>query len=217
MEEHDPRLLRAVASVSARDRADFAREVLILWLSYGRSCASFAAYVEGEGFEDILLLAEKYRDVEANTGDCRNVEGFDAEHWLSSLIEGSGAASVGLLDQVEGDLNHAEALRGEWVPGVAAEQALYAIALCAARALLIICGIDATSDVSVFASFREHFILSGLIDRKFEPVVAAGEARDAFALVGMRDSVFALLDDVSALYKGLDDSFRLDSRNVPIN
>jgi uncharacterized protein (UPF0332 family) len=86
------------------------------------------------------------------------------------------------------------------------EAALYSIALCSARALLITRGIEAATDTAVFENFRKHFLASGLIDSNFEPVLAAAQQADALA--PLRQQVFTLLDGVDALYSGMDNSLR---------
>jgi uncharacterized protein (UPF0332 family) len=43
--------------------------------------------------------------------------------------------------------------------------------------LLITRGIEARSDVAVFADFSKHFIAAGLVDKRFQRMVTAAEER----------------------------------------
>jgi uncharacterized protein (UPF0332 family) len=91
---------------------------------------------------------------------------------------------------------------------VSGEDALYAISLRSARALLITRGIEAPTDTAVFENFRKHFIQAGLIAARFETVIAAAQQKKAEGLNQLEEEVFALLDAVEALYRGMDNSLR---------
>ena len=88
------------------------------------------------------------------------------------------------------------------------DDALYSISLRCARALLITRSIEAPTDGAVFQNFRTHFIESGLIGKRFEPVVAAAQKKDVAALNQLEEEIFALLEAVEALYRSMDNSLR---------
>jgi sulfite reductase (ferredoxin) len=131
--------------------------------------------------------------------------------------KGAGECSAGLFDLIEVDLKQARRLReqlnsAEPQHREETEAALYSIALCSARALLITRGIEAATDAAVFENFRKHFLASGLIDSHFEPVIAAAQQADTLAPI--RQQAFALLDAVDALYRGMDNSLRFTAAPV---
>jgi sulfite reductase (ferredoxin) len=120
-----------------------------------------------------------------------------------------GECSAGLFDLIEVDLKTARNLREELRSGDSQDDdALYAIALRSARALLITRGIEAPTDIAVFENFRKHFIQAGLIGARFEPVIVAAQQKDAETLNRFEEEVFALLEAVEALYRSMDNSLR---------
>jgi sulfite reductase (ferredoxin) len=122
---------------------------------------------------------------------------------------GIGECSAGLFDLIEVDLNGARQLREELRSGaLQSEDALYAIVLRSARALLITRGIEAPTDVAVFENFARHFIQAGLIDRRFESVIRSARQENTWELNQLEEEVFALLNAVEALYRSMDNSLR---------
>jgi sulfite reductase (ferredoxin) len=190
--------------VNAHDLPSFVQDVLEIWLQKRSRFDSFAAYVDGEGLQDLRVIADKYREIPDISEDRSYYIDWDAKELFSLAGKGLGECAAGLFDLIEVDLKHAATLRDASPEG----HALYTIVLCSARALLITQGVEAHSDDAVFESFRKHFILSGLIDARFERVIAAAQAHDVTALSLYKDDVSALLDAVNALYKSLDNSLR---------
>lgn len=207
------RLARPIDRVSARDLPRFVEDVLTLWLEKKQGHASFADYIDAEGADDLRSIADRYRNIPAPEADRSYYCDWDSDEMFSLAGKGAGECSAGLFDLIEVDLKHAKRLREPLQAGVVqeaeeAEAALYAITLCSARALLITRGIEAPTDTAVFENFRKHFIASGLIDSRFEPVVVAAQRQPAELLAPQKDEAFALLDAVDALYRGMDNSLR---------
>ena len=93
-------------------------------------------------------------------------------------------------------------------PDDVVNETLYRIALSSARMLLITRGIEARSDAAAFADFRKHFIAVGLVDKRFQRVIAAAEEEDFVALRLMAAEVGALAEAVESLYASMDNSLR---------
>ncbi len=199
----DARLAQQTVRVNAHDLPAFVQDVLEIWLQKKARFDSFADYVDGEGLQDLRVVADKYREIPDIGEDRSYYVDWGAKELFSLAGKGLGECAAGLFDLIEVDLKQAAALRD-----AGASDALYTIALCSARALLITQGVEAHSDDAVFESFRKHFLLTGLIDARFEAVIAAAQRHDAAALGRQRDEVSALLDAVQALYKSLDNSLR---------
>jgi hypothetical protein len=68
----------------------------------------------------------------------------------------------------------------------------------------------------VFENFRKHFIQSGLIETRFEPLIAAAQQLEFSKLEEHRQDVFALLDAVEMLYKSMDNSLRFAAAAVAV-
>ena len=203
------RLARQIDRVSAHDLPEFVHEVLKRWLVRKDSYQSFAAYVDGEGLDEIRAIAGRFRNIPAFSEDKSYYYDWGAADPFSLAGKGVGECSAGLFDLIEVDLTSARELREEYRSGeLQDEDKLYSISLRCARALLITRSIEAPTDSAVFQNFRTHFIESGLIDKRFEPVVAAAQQKDAAALNELEDEVFALLEAVEALYRSMDNSLR---------
>jgi len=203
------RLARQIDRVSARDLPEFVHEVLKRWLVRKDSYRSFAAYVDGEGAEEIRAIADRFRNIPAYGEDQSYYYDWGATNPFSLAGKGVGECSAGLFDLIEVDLKSARNLREEFRSGeLQGEGTLYSITLRCARALLITRSIEAPTDSAVFQNFRTHFIESGLIGKRFEPVIAAAQQKDAVALNQLEDEVFAFLEAVEALYRSMDNSLR---------
>jgi sulfite reductase (ferredoxin) len=203
------RLARQIDRVSARDLPEFVHEVLKQWLVRKHSYPSFAAYVDGEGADEIRGIADRFREIPAYSEDESYYYDWGAAEPFSLVGKGVGECSAGLFDLIEVDLKSARELREELRNGdVQSEDTLYSISLRCARALLITRSIEAPTDGAVFENFRTHFIESGLIGKRFDPVVAAAQRKDVAELSQLEEEVFALLEAVEALYRSMDNSLR---------
>ena len=213
----DARLAQPIDRVSARDLPRFVEDVLKLWIEKKPLHANFADYIDADGTQDIRALADRYRNIPAPEADRSYYCDWASDEMFSLAGKAAGECSAGLFDLIEVDLKHAKRLREQLNPAEAsaqaqdpqeAEAALYSVTLCSARALLITRGIEAPTDAAVFENFRKHFIFSGLIDSRFEPVVAAAQQHPSEPLATHKEETFALLDAVDALYRSMDNSLR---------
>ena len=213
----EARLARPIDRVSARDLPGFVEDVLKVWLEKKPAYSSFADYIDAEGADDLRGIADRYRNIPAPEADRSYYCDWDSDEMFSLAGKGAGECSAGLFDLIEVDLKQAKRLREQLTSAEPqrreeTEAALYSIALCSARALLITRGIEAATDTAVFENFRNLFLASGLIDSNFEPVIAAAQQADTLAPI--RQQVFTLLDGVDALYRGMDNSLRFAAASV---
>jgi len=207
--EGKARLARQIDRVSARDLPEFVHEVLKLWLLKKDSYSSFAAYVDGEGTQEIRAVADRFRVIPDFSVDKAYYYDWGAKDSFSLVGRGLGECSAGLFDLIELDLKSARHLREEFRSDDSQdEDTLYAISLRSARALLITRGIEAPTDSAVFENFCKHFIQAGLIGARFEPVITAAQQKNTEGLNQLEEEVFALLDAVEALYRRMDNSLR---------
>jgi len=203
------RLARQIDRVSAHDLPEFVHEVLKRWLVKKDSYPSFVAYVDREGADEIRRIADRFREIPAYSEVKSYYYDWGASEPFSLAGKGVGECSAGLFDLIEVDLKSARELREEFRSGeLQSDDTLYSISLRCARALLITRSIEAATDSAVFQNFRTHFIESGLIGRRFDPVVAAAQQKDVAALNQLEEEVFALLEAVESLYRSMDNSLR---------
>ena len=207
--EGKARLARQIDRVSARDLPEFVHEVLKLWLVRKENYPSFAAYMDGDGTREIRAIADRFRAIPTIGEDKSYYYDWGAKDTFSLVARGVGECSAGLFDLIEVDLKSARQLREELRSGESqGDDALYAICLRSARALLITRAIEAPTDSAVFEYFRKHFIQSGLIGARFDPVIAVAQQRNSEALSQFEEEIFALLDAVEALYRSMDNSLK---------
>lgn len=210
------RFARQIARVSAHDLPFFVRDVVALWLERKAAHPSFADYVDNGGESDIRAIAERYREIPDFRDDRSYYVDWGATEPFSLAGRGTGECAAGLFDLIELDLKAAARLRDrDPAAGVSESERLVRLVFLASRALLITRGVQAPSDASVFAGFRKHFLLSGLIDARFEGVVAVAERRDETALQRMEPDVLALLAAVDGLYRSMDNSLRFPAEASP--
>jgi sulfite reductase (ferredoxin) len=208
----EARLARQIDRVNARDLPEFVHDLLELWLQKKSRFNSFSEYIDGEGTADIKSIADKYRTIPEVAADANYCTDWGATSLFSLVGKGVGECSAGLFDLIEVDLKLARRLRDEVASNDSSnDQALYAITLSSARALLITRAIEAPTDAAVFEYFRKHFIHSGLVDTRFLPLIAAAQQLEFAALSELSPDVFALLDAVDALYKSMDNSLRFSA------
>jgi sulfite reductase (ferredoxin) len=195
--------------VSARDLPEFVHEVLKLWILTKNEYRSFAAYVDGEGTQQIREIAGRFREIPAYSDDESYYRDWGARETFSLVGRGVGECSAGLFDLIEVDLNGARQLLEELRSGdLESGRTLYAVTLRSARALLITRGIEVLTGAAVFENFSRHFIQSGLIDRRFETVMQRAREKNTEALNELEEEVVALLNAVENLYRSMDNSLR---------
>ena len=143
--------------------------------------------------------------------------GAKEEFSLAGL--GPGECGAGVFDMIESDINdakrHLEAARDAMVGKIDkdAGEELYKALLSAAKALLIVRGVEPTDDLEAFRVFEEQFVDKGLLPEGFRGLQKKG----AQFLSGLLDEeglkeglgfVEDLVRRVEGLYQSLDDSLR---------
>ena len=122
-----------------------------------------------------------------------------------------------LFDLIEVDLKQIQSLEKKLSGGVSGEEredALYQLALSSARMLLVTRGIEAHSDMAIFASFSMHFIQAGLVDTRFQSVINAAQSKDLDALRADEADVLALAQEIKKLYASMDNSLRFPAETT---
>jgi sulfite reductase (ferredoxin) len=208
---NEARLAKSFGRIPARDLPHFVADLLSLWLDKKIHYASFADYVDGEGSADIIALQARYPEAPDFYLNRDYYSDWGGSELFSLTGRGVGECSAGLFDLIDIDLAEAERLREVLLESESEIATAQQLALRVCRALLITRNIQVTDEEAVFAAFLTHFVTAGLIPARFETIVtAAMEHRKAALLAGLSD-LFALLDEVKALYTGMDASLRFAS------
>lgn len=207
----EARLACNLGRVNARDLPDFVCDVLQIWIQKKSRFHSFVAYVNSEGAQDIRNICDRHRNVPEFEKDRSYFFDWGASEHFSLVGKGLGECSAGLFDLIDVDLKQIHDARRELAaapPNDVVSKTLYRTVLSSARMLLITRGIEARSDVAVFAAFSKHFIAAGLVEERFQQVIAAAERKDFVALRLMAAEVGALAEAVESLYASMDNSLR---------
>jgi sulfite reductase (ferredoxin) len=172
-----------VGEVSARDLPKLVRDYL-------------RQYYSSEGRSDLEGLCRKYKDIPDFEEDKNYYFDWESDKAFSIADRGSGECSAGLFDLIELDLKNIQEAKD-----------LRDLVFYAARMLLITRGIEPKTDEEAFASFREYFVKTNLVDTSFEAVLSAAQNRDAAFLRDNERQARALAERVKFLYDHMDNSF----------
>jgi len=203
------RLAQELGRISAGALPGFILQVLEAALSQGHA-ATFETWLEAGGRETIQSLIEAQPPVAELDEDPSPYFDWGASERFSPA-RGGAECSAGLFDLIDLDRQviaaRRKALEGEQDIS-RREAALYAIALCTSRMLLVTRSIEAATDTEVFDAFVEAFIREELVDASFEAIVTQAREGRGRGLAHRDGEVLALADAVESLYQGMDDSLR---------
>lgn len=206
--EGEARMAKQLGRVAARDLPAAVEDILGRWIARKGAYADFAAYVDGEGSEDIKAVLASYAEVPDFEDDKNYYFDWGADDVFSLVGRGIGECSAGLFDLIDVDLKGARKLVDEAPAAGLAAETLYRVTLMASRALMITRGIEAPTDQAVFANFARHFVEANLVDARFAPLVALAASGDKAALAARSGEILDLLAAIEALYQSMDNSLR---------
>jgi sulfite reductase (ferredoxin) len=193
-----------VGAVPAKNAPAFVRDLLGAWKK-SPDAADFHQFVDNDGRKIAGDILARHQEVPPIASRKEFYYDWDANELFSLAGRGQGECSAGVFDLIEVDLANA---RESQEAG-----RLYAAALAAARALLVVQRAQPKSDVETFALFQKHFIETGLVDAALTAVIAAGASSAATAnpgeqFAGAPADVAALVAAVRLLHESLDSSLR---------
>ncbi|WP_366922329.1 sulfurtransferase TusA family protein [Metallumcola ferriviriculae] len=140
--------------------ADFKRETGI---------SDFAEFVARET-EGIKSLIHDYSGIESEAENPELYYDFGSEEKFSLKGRGPGECSAGVLDVIKLDISNAHTHLSEY--GTTKESSkLYDASVSAARALLILQGVDTTKDRLIFKEFINHFVDTGYVTENIKDVI----------------------------------------------
>jgi sulfite reductase (ferredoxin) len=167
--------------------------------------ADFRAFLRVAGKAYLERLAARYRSVPTVAEDKNFYIDWGASEPFSLAGRGPGECGAGIFDLIEVDLKSAEEVfqEGQYYPAT----------VLAARALLVTRGEQANSDQEVFELFQRYFLVAGLVDARFQPLItlatrAAGSPNPAAVFHAPATEVAAFLQAIQSLYHRLDASLQ---------
>jgi sulfite reductase (ferredoxin) len=202
--QNESRFGTNIGAVPAKNAPAFVRELLTAWKDSAHA-ADFHQFVDGDGIQVATEILSRHQRVPAIATHREFYCDWDANTLFSLAGRGQAECSAGVFDLIEVDLANARE----------AQEAgrLYAAALAAAHALLIVQHAQPKNDIETFVQFQTHFIDASLVDASLTAVTAAG-ARAAASPDPSRTfaaapaDVATLVASVRLLHESLDSSLR---------
>ncbi|HBR15076.1 MAG TPA: sulfite reductase subunit beta (hemoprotein) [Candidatus Omnitrophica bacterium] len=207
----ETKLNEKLGEISARDIPAFIQEALKRYLSKSSEHKNFEAYLEREGKEDLRKLCAQYKEIPSFEEDKNTYFDWDSDKLFSVADRGKGECSAGLFDLIDMDLKMIEETRKKLDAGEAPEKKpehLRTIVYYAARALLITRGCEPKTEKELHENFTTHFIHTGLVAGRFQPLLEMARERNDASLCARAQDVLALADRVKLLYEIMDNAFQ---------
>jgi len=202
--EGESRFGASIGAVPAKNAPAFVRDLLTAWKKSPKA-ADFHQFVDHDGKKVAAEILARHQTIPSLAGRREFYYDWDADALFSLAGRGQGECSAGVFDLIEVDLANA---RESQEAGQ-----LYAAALAAARALLVVQRAQPKNEVETFTLFQTHFIEAGLVDAALSGVIAAGTraaagVNPAEQFAGAPADVAALVAAVRLLHESLDSSLR---------
>lgn len=200
-----------VSEIPAKYIPNFMSDFLAKYIPVKAQHATFRDYLDNGGRDLIVKLCETYKDVPDANVDESYYKDFGAKRRLSLDELGTAECSAGMFDMIEVDekaiKTNKKALEKADTPEAVAET-LYKMAFAAARMLLVTRGLDAKNDQQVFELFSKHFVETELVNRHYADLLVLAKLGLISELHKHREAILAMAEEVTTLYKNMDDSLR---------
>jgi len=218
LEEGRARFSRMVGDIAAKHVPFFVRDLLTKYLEHKAEYQNFTAYVDGPGEADIRALSEAYHVLPDRIEDPEFYRDWGTDDDFTLLKGQKAECSAGMFDLIDVDakiIRQRLAQADTASDGAARALELGSAVFAACRMLLVTRGIEAKSEEQVYDHFLQHFIRTDLISDRFSQLIADGKAKNRGALLKRESEIRELADEVSKLYKSMDDSLRFKAAPAP--
>ncbi|MBD3346702.1 MAG: sulfite reductase subunit beta (hemoprotein) [Chitinivibrionales bacterium] len=208
-----------VGDIPAYKVPEFLERVAKAWKKYGKPFGSFTKYIETRGKYDIHALCLRYKNAPSFEEDKNIYYDWGADEPFSLKGKSPGECSAGVFDLIDLDISSAKkhvAEAEQAAKNAPAGKQVHAAIVAASRALLITKGVSADSPGQALRAFQTHFIDTGLISPKMNPVIDAAVKGDDAVLVAAKEEAMDLIDEVEALYNSMDDSLVFPAEKLAV-
>lgn len=203
------RLGVAVGTVPARALPALLVDLLRDFEAHRTAGEPLSDFYDRMGPDHFKALLERHANLPpyATNPDYYRDWGCDEDFSLAG--RGAGECGAGVFEVITDDLNAArKALAAAAAAAPEAHSALwYDATLAAARALLVVRGVDSRQPDEIFRAFETHFLDTGLVSAEFRDLLARARGRLAgwgAAFDGQAEAVSALVERVDQLFGTLD-------------
>jgi len=189
--ENITRFGKKIADISAYHLPSFVAQLLKIWISVQEKHASFADWIDAEGEQRAIDLAESYAVVPSFDEDKNPYYDYSAKEIFSLKGRGAGECSAGMYDLIEADKKALSVALGE-----EADAANFAnIRLLATRMLLVTRGEEARSEKEVLAAFKKLFIETKLISSEYASSLEGEAGKDVLKLANAVIELYGTMDN----------------------
>ncbi|ABR49627.1 Sulfite reductase (ferredoxin) [Alkaliphilus metalliredigens QYMF] len=151
-------------------------------------------------------LIEGFSTIESETENPNLYYDFGSEEKFSLKGRGPGECSAGVLDVIKLDISNSQAYINEFEK-VKESIKLYDASVSAARALLILKGVDTTKDRLIFKEFISHFVDTGHVKEQIKSLIEDlldYKLGDLDSLENHYEEVKYLVNKVVQMYESLN-------------
>ena len=215
IEEGKTRLNEAVEAVPSRKAPEAIRDFLKIVAENTGEKTSANDYIESRGIVELRKIIDSYSDVPLYYEDREYYRDWGKTEDFSLAGIGSGECGAGIMEIIESDISEAEEnikTAEEKLDHTTLQNAV----LLAARALLVVKGIDPKTPEETFKSFASEIIASGVCNPKFKNVESVYNelSKDVNEERKKELLTFAgqLLADVKESYALIGNSFNFEKR-----
>ena len=156
--------------------------------------------------EDIKKLVEDYSSVDSANENPGLYYDFGASKKFSIEGRGAGECSTGVFDVIKLDLANADSSLQKFSVSKSSAD-LYSGAVSAARALLILKGVDTDKDRQIFKEFSKHFIEEGYVKESIKDLfdeLIDYKLGDVSDITSKEDDIKYLATKVKDMYTSLN-------------
>lgn len=223
VEEGKTRLAEPFGFVPAKRVPTLVKELLTIYLKDVEKSEGFHAFIERR-VDNVRELVKRYSVMPSYEED----RGFycdwgrDEEFSLAGL--GPGECGAGVFDMIETDIENARKSLSEAreamneSAGKERSEELYKALILSSRALLVTQGLDPKNDLEAIKGFEERFVNPGLVSSRYLGLGqwAANLLLGKWTLQEAYEYTMGLLEEVSALYAGMDDSLKFPEKKAEL-
>ncbi len=172
----------------------------------------FNQYLKNKGKKKIKNLAVKYTNIPEYNQEPEFYKDWGQKEDFSLAGRGPGECGTGVLDIVKLDINRAEETYKQGIENND-NQKLYQAVINAARALLIVRGVDTEKDRVVISEFKNKLIEEDLVAPEFKKLLDKTldyKLEENIDLLESSEQIKTLIERVNKLFESLDSSLNFN-------
>ncbi|MTI56854.1 sulfurtransferase TusA family protein [Geosporobacter ferrireducens] len=182
----------------------------LAYLKSKKRIINFTEFV-GRNLEEVKELIQQFSTIESESENPDLYYDFGADEKFSLKGRGPGECSAGVLDVIKLDIANAQSHINDFIKTKKSAK-LYEASVSAARALLILKGIDTAKERLIFKEFVQHFIDTGYVKEDVKVLIdhlLDYKLGDLNSVESHYEDVKYLIDRVSQMYESLNSKLEI--------